>query len=91
MTGRFDDKVAVIQFPGVNCEKETAAAVREAGIRAEIFRWNMEPGLLDSTRAVIIPGGFSYQDRLRAGAVAAKDRIMDKMSELASGGKPVLG
>lgn len=91
MTGRFENKVAVIQFPGVNCENETAAAVRRAGPEAEIFRWNMPPELLDETLAVIIPGGFSYQDRIRAGAVAAKDRIMDKLSELASGGKPVLG
>lgn len=91
MSGRFDDKVAVIQFPGVNCENETAAAARKAGLEAEIFRWNMPPELLDKTLAVILPGGFSYQDRIRAGAVAAKDRIMDKLSELASGGKPLLG
>ena len=91
MSGRFDDKVAVIQFPGVNCENETAAAVRSAGLKAGIFRWNMPPELLDHALAVILPGGFSYQDRIRAGAVAAKDRIMDKLSELASGGKPLLG
>ncbi|MFO7916159.1 MAG: phosphoribosylformylglycinamidine synthase I [Candidatus Krumholzibacteriales bacterium] len=91
MSGRFDDKVAVIQFPGVNCENETAAAARKAGLEAEVFRWNMPPELLDGALAVILPGGFSYQDRIRAGAVAAKDRIMDKLSALASGGKPVLG
>jgi len=91
VTDNFKNKAAVIQFPGVNCEQETAAAAEAAGIEAGIFRWNMTPDLLDEALAVILPGGFSYQDRIRAGAVAAKDRIMDKLSELAAGGKPVLG
>ncbi len=91
VTDNFKNRAAVIQFPGVNCEEETAAAARAAGIEAGIFRWNMIPDLLDEALAVILPGGFSYQDRIRAGAVAAKDRIMDKLSELAAGGKPVLG
>jgi len=87
----FSGKVAVIQFPGVNCEPETVRAARAAGLEAEIFRWNMSPRLLNEAAAVILPGGFSYQDRVRAGAVAAKDRIMDKLSDLAGKGKPVLG
>jgi len=87
----FSGKVAVIQFPGVNCESETAGAVRDAGLESGIFRWNMSPGLLGEALAVILPGGFSYQDRIRAGVVAAKDRIMDKLSDLARDGKPVLG
>ncbi len=85
------DTVAVIQFPGVNCEMETAAAVRAAGLAADLFRWNEDPSILEDSIAVILPGGFSYQDRIRAGVVAAKDRIMDKLSELASAGRPVLG
>jgi phosphoribosylformylglycinamidine synthase I len=85
------DQVVVIQFPGVNCEYETAAAVRSIGLDAAIFRWNEAPSLLDDCTGIIIPGGFSYQDRIRAGVVAAKDRIMDKVAELARGGTPVLG
>jgi phosphoribosylformylglycinamidine synthase len=88
---RFNGNVAVIQFPGVNCEYETAAAVRTAGLEAELFRWNEDPELLERTAAVILPGGFSYQDRIRAGVVAAKDRIMEKVSELARAGRPVIG
>jgi phosphoribosylformylglycinamidine synthase I len=87
----YKGRVAVIQFPGVNCEYETAAAVRSIGLEAGIFRWNEDPALLDDCRGIILPGGFSYQDRIRAGVVAAKDRIMDKVAELARGGKSVLG
>lgn len=84
-------KVAIIQFPGVNCEYETAGAVRSVGLEAELFRWNEDPHLLDSCVAMVLPGGFSYQDRIRAGVVAAKDKIMDKISALAREGRPVLG
>ena len=87
----FEKKVAIIQFPGVNCEYETARAVRAVGLEAELFRWNEDPHLLDSCRAIVLPGGFAYQDRIRAGVVAAKDRIMEKVSELAASGRPVLG
>jgi phosphoribosylformylglycinamidine synthase I len=87
----LEGKVAIIQFPGVNCEYETARAVRTVGLEAELFRWNEDPHKLDHCSAVILPGGFSYQDRIRAGVVAAKDRIMDKVSALAREGRPVLG
>ncbi len=87
----FKDKVAVIQFPGVNCEYETVAAVRSVGLDAGLFRWNDDPALLDGSRAIILPGGFSYQDRIRAGVVAAKDAIMGKLGELAKEGTPLLG
>jgi len=91
MSDSFKGRVAVVQFPGVNCEYETASAVRSIGLEAGIFRWNEDPTLLDECTGIILPGGFSYQDRIRAGVVAAKDRIMDKVAELARGGKPVLG
>ncbi len=91
MVEDFKDRVAVIQFPGVNCEYETARAMTEAGVEARLFRWNEDPEALRVARAIIIPGGFSYQDRIRAGVVAAKERIMDMVSELAAEGKPVLG
>ena len=91
MTNSFKGTVAIIQFPGVNCEDETALAVRSAGLAAELFRWNEDPALLDEAIAVILPGGFSYQDRIRAGVVAAKDRIMDTLGDLARAGRPLLG
>ncbi len=91
MARSFKGKVAIIQFPGVNCEYETADAVRSVGLGGDLLRWNEDPALLEEALAVIVPGGFSYQDRIRAGAVSAKDHIMDKLSELASGGRPILG
>jgi phosphoribosylformylglycinamidine synthase I len=87
----LEGRVAIIQFPGVNCEYESAAAVRSVGLEAGIFRWNEDPALLGDCAGIILPGGFAYQDRIRAGVVAAKDRIMDSVAELARGGKPVLG
>lgn len=83
--------VAVIQFPGSNCEYETALALDEAGLEGRIVRWNASPGSLASCHAYVLPGGFSYQDRIRAGAVAAKDGVMDAVCSMASAGKPVLG
>ncbi len=84
-------KIAVIQFPGTNCEYETAAAAAEAGMDAEIFRWNKDPELLAGFDGFILPGGFSYQDRVRAGAVGAKTRIMKTLFAESQRGKPVLG
>jgi phosphoribosylformylglycinamidine synthase I len=91
MNSSMKGRVAIIQFPGVNCEYESAEAVRSIALEAGIFRWNEDPALLDDCAGIILPGGFAYQDRIRAGVVAAKDRIMDAVSELARGGKPVLG
>ena len=84
-------KVAVIQFPGVNCEYETRRALQDAGLDAEVFRWNLDVGQLSSFDAFLLPGGFSYQDRVRAGAIAAKDSVMEEISLEADRGKPVLG
>ncbi len=91
MARSFKDKVAIIQFPGVNCEYETADAVRSVGLDADLLRWNEDDALLEDALGVIVPGGFSYQDRIRAGVVSAKDHIMDKLSELATAGRPILG
>lgn len=83
-------RVAVLQFPGSNCERETAAAAEAAGMEAEVVRWNL-PERLAGADAFVLPGGFSFQDRVRAGAVAAKERIMEAVAEAASSGTPVLG
>lgn len=84
--------VAVIQFPGSNCEYETARAVRMSGMEGLVFRWNQPDEISDAAPdAFIIPGGFSFQDRVRAGAVAAKERLMDLVFGAASSGRPVLG
>lgn len=84
-------RVAVVQFPGSNCEAETARALVAAGCEAEIFRWNRAPRELDEFAAIVIGGGFSYQDRVRAGVVAAHEPIGERIVELAAAGRPVLG
>jgi len=84
-------EVVVIQFPGVNCEYETARALESVGLAAGIVRWNAGLDRIKRAAAIVLPGGFSYQDRIRAGVVAAKDRVMDAVFEAASRGLPVLG
>jgi phosphoribosylformylglycinamidine synthase len=83
--------VAVLQLPGVNCEYETKTTLLRAELDAEIFRWNRPSSDLESFAAFVIPGGFSYQDRIRAGAVAAKVPALDVVGRGAEAGKPVLG
>jgi phosphoribosylformylglycinamidine synthase len=84
-------RIAVVQFPGSNCESETAAAVHAAGGRAEIVRWNAAHETWDAFDAFVLPGGFSYEDRVRAGAIAAKHAVLDRIAAAADAGRPVLG
>ena len=84
-------KIAVLQFPGTNCEFETLVAVKAVGMDGEIFRWNRSAGELSGFDGFVIPGGFSYQDRLRAGVIASKEPVMSALKEEAGRGKPILG
>ena len=84
-------RIAVMQFPGTNCEFETLVAVKSVGMDGEYFRWNRSAGELSSFDGFIIPGGFSYQDRVRAGAIASKEPVMNALREEADKGKPILG
>lgn len=88
---KAEPTVAVILFPGTNCELEALRACKRAGMKAEVFRWNRDKSKLKDFDAFIIPGGFSYEDRGRSGIVAAKDPIMDCIAKEAFKGKPVLG
>lgn len=81
-------KFAVIVFPGTNCDFETERAIRKAGGEAERI-WYRES--LKDFDGVVLPGGFSYADYLRAGAIAARQEIMEEVKELSKEGKPVLG
>jgi len=83
--------VAVVRFPGVNCEAETARALERAGLTAEIVTWSRPPSELRAFAAYVLPGGFSYQDRVRAGALAAKHPIVEVLAAEAERGKPLLG
>ncbi len=91
---RFEDaehRVGILQIPGMNCERETREVVEAAGAAADIVRWNQPTSELEAYDAFVLPGGFSYEDRVRAGAVAAKTPALDVVGRAAEAGKPVLG
>lgn len=84
-------RIAIIQFPGSNCERETMLAVIRAGMLPEEFLWNEPPEKLIDYAGFIIVGGFSYEDRGRAGVIAALDPLMQTIKQQSELGKPVLG
>jgi phosphoribosylformylglycinamidine synthase subunit PurQ / glutaminase len=90
-SGGDEMKIAVMQFPGTNCEHETLVAAKNVGMDGELFRWNRPAAQLSSFDGYVIPGGFSYQDRVRAGVIASKEPVMDALREEAAFGKPIIG
>jgi phosphoribosylformylglycinamidine synthase len=80
---------AVITFPGSNCDYDLYKAVQLVGGEVE-FRWHRDTELGD-VDAVLLPGGFSYGDYLRAGAIARFSPIMSAVADFAQAGGPVLG
>lgn len=82
-------RVAVIRFPGSNCESETLRAIIRAGGEATLVDYRADG--LDGAEAVILPGGFSYGDYLRSGAIARFAPVMDPIRLLAEAGAPVIG
>lgn len=82
-------KVAVITFPGSNCDYDLYKAAQQVGGDAT-FMWHRERGLAGYD-AVLLPGGFSYGDYLRAGAIARMSPIMADVITFANAGGPVLG
>jgi phosphoribosylformylglycinamidine synthase subunit PurQ / glutaminase len=83
-------KIAVIQFPGTNCELETARAVERSGMSAEVFRWN-DVRSLKKFDGAVLAGGFSYEDRGRSGLIASKDPLTKEIHTLAARGGVVFG
>ena len=84
-------KIAIIQFPGSNCERETMLAVQRNGMQAIPFLWNEDPAKLRACDGFIIIGGFSYEDRVRAGIIASLDPLMSHLALESASGKPLLG
>ncbi|WP_156291017.1 phosphoribosylformylglycinamidine synthase subunit PurQ [Oceanobacillus salinisoli] len=83
-------KFAVIVFPGSNCDRDMYHAAKEVlGEEADLV-WYQNSNLEDYD-AILLPGGFSYGDYLRSGAVAATSNVMNQVREHAEKGKPVLG
>lgn len=84
-------RIGIIQFPGSNCERETILSVQRAGMEAVPFLWNEPIGKLCELDGYVIVGGFSYEDRSRAGIIAALDPVMQAIKNESESGKPVLG
>ena len=83
-------KVAVLQFPGTNCEYDTVYAFKKLGADTEIV-WHKSESLPQDTDLVVVAGGFSYGDYLRSGAIAKFSPIMKAVKEYANNGGKVLG
>ena len=82
-------RIAVLQLPGSNCDQDTVRAAAAAGGDAYLV-WHRNTDLAGAD-AVIVPGGFTYGDHLRAGAIARFSPIMGSVIEFAKSGGPVLG
>ena len=83
-------KVGVVVFPGSNCDRDMFHVLTDVfNLNAEYF-WH-EKGLPKNIDAVILPGGFSYGDRLRAGVIAAHSPIIKDVQKMAEKGIPILG
>jgi len=81
--------VAIVRFGGSNCDRDARRALADVGVDAEIV-WH-EDGLPADVSGVVLPGGFSYGDYLRAGAMAARSPIVSEVRDRAREGLPVLG
>ena len=84
-------KSAVLVFPGSNCDRDLAVAIEQVTGRAPAMVWHRESELPEGTSLIAIPGGFSYGDYLRSGAMAARSPVMKAVAEVAGKGVPVLG
>ena len=83
-------KTGIVVFPGSNCDRDVHHVLNDVvGINAE-FVWHMEKSIEDYD-ALILPGGFSYGDRLRAGVIAAQSPIVEAIKKKANEGLPILG
>jgi len=84
-------KTAVIVFPGSNCDRDMAVALRDVTGQAPAMVWHRDTALPEGVDLIAVPGGFSYGDYLRSGAMAARSPIMRAVVEAAGRGAAVLG
>jgi phosphoribosylformylglycinamidine synthase len=83
-------KVGVVVFPGSNCDRDVFHVLSDVFKLDTEYYWH-ENHLPQEVGAVVLPGGFSYGDRLRAGAIAAHSPIISDVKKLAKNGVPILG
>lgn len=83
-------KIGVVRFLGTNCDRDIWQAVEGVGARPQ-WLWYEDRFEFSDLAGIVVPGGFSYGDYLRAGALAAKSPVMESIREAAEGGVPILG
>lgn len=84
-------KTAVIQFPAANCDRDAITALEKITGRESTLIWHRETEIPEDIDFVVVPGGFSYGDYLRCGAMAARSPIVNDLVKKANGGLPVAG
>ena len=84
-------KTAVVVFPGSNCDRDIAVALESVTGTPPIMVWHRETELPEGLSLLAVPGGFSYGDYLRSGAMAARSPIMRAVADKSAGGLPVFG
>jgi phosphoribosylformylglycinamidine synthase len=84
-------KSAVIVFPGSNCDRDLAVALELVTGRKPAMVWHRDTELPEGTEFIGVPGGFSYGDYLRSGAMAARSPVMGAVADAAARGVPVIG
>ncbi len=84
-------KSAVIVFPGSNCDRDMAVAIEQASGAKPVMLWHRETELPDGIDLIAVPGGFSYGDYLRSGAMASRSPVMAAVKAAADRGVSVLG
>lgn len=83
-------KIGILRFPGTNCDYDIFEMVKSKGMEPH-WLWHQDQFAVNEIEKIIIPGGFSYGDYLRCGALAAKSNVMKSVYEFAKKGKPVMG
>jgi phosphoribosylformylglycinamidine synthase len=84
-------KIAVIVFPGSNCDRDVADALKKSMNKEPHMVWHGESTLPEDLDLIVLPGGFSYGDYLRSGAIAARSPIMGAVIEASEQGRYILG
>ncbi|GIL18402.1 MAG: phosphoribosylformylglycinamidine synthase subunit PurQ [Oligoflexia bacterium] len=83
-------KIGVVRFPGSNCDRDVFQYVQDHQYQAE-YLWHLDQFNIHDYEGIILPGGFSYGDYLRAGALSARSPVMKSVADFAQKGRPVLG
>ena len=84
-------KAAVVVFPGSNCDRDLAVAIKTITGTSPVMVWHRDTALPDGLDLIALPGGFSYGDYLRSGAMSARSPIMAAVIAAAGEGRAVLG